>query len=76
MRRRTETIADLATYGREFVRVRPLARYLEVDERTIRRMILEGSLAAVRVGRQWRIPIDAARATFHEKRHSAALSSI
>ena len=61
-RRRTrEPIIDLATHPRRYVTVPALAAYLECDARTVRRMIHEGALPAVRVGRHWRIPVEDTR---------------
>ena len=61
-------ITDLATHPKRYVLIKPLAKYLECDPRTILRMIAVKTLTAVRVGRQWRIPIEVARAAFHEER--------
>lgn len=64
---------DLATYARPFVTVKALADYLDVDRRTIVRMIVAGSLSATKAGRSWRIPTDDARATFHVQRQQRAV---
>lgn len=72
MKRLIERMIDLATYERPFVSVRALAAYLDCDPRTIVRMIHEGTLAATKVGREWRIPTEAARQTFHVELHQRA----
>lgn len=63
---------DLATHPRAFVSVKALATYLDCDRRTITRLIAEEALPAVKVGRLWRIPTDAARSMFHVQQHSEA----
>lgn len=59
---------DLATCAREFVHVKPLAKALGVDPRTVRRMIDSGALSAYRVGREWRIRTEDACRVFHVQR--------
>ena len=66
-RRHERRAFDLATYAKAYVTASALAAYLEVDRRTIVRMIATGALDGVKVGRAWRIPTDAARETFHVK---------
>jgi excisionase family DNA binding protein len=56
---------DLGTHRRPFVTAIELAGWLRVERRTIVRMIKQGSLPAVKAGRCWRIPTDAARRAFH-----------
>lgn len=72
-RRPQPVILDLATHPRPYVTVRALARYLETDPRTILRLIHEGALEAVQVGRHWRIPTEVARQKFHveTQRHAS-----
>lgn len=65
-------ILDLATHPRPYVTVRALAAYLETDPRTILRLIAEGALEAVKVGRTWRIPTEVARQRFHVEIHQQA----
>lgn len=59
---------DLATHRRPYVTPTALAGYLDVDRRTIVGMIHDASLPAVKVGRCWRIPTEAARQAFHVER--------
>lgn len=67
-RKHRPPIHDLATHPREWIEVRELAEYLDVHERTIRRLIAAGALYAVRVGHQWRIPTaEASRSFPHAK---------
>lgn len=61
-------LVDLGTHPVSFVTVADLAVYLLVDARTILRMIEDGALHAVKVGRVWRIPIDEARRAFPVER--------
>jgi excisionase family DNA binding protein len=69
-------LVDLVTHDYPFVTVPELASYLMVDARTLHRMIDDGSLHAVRVGRQWRIPIEEARRAFPVERASRASKCI
>lgn len=63
---------DLAAHRRPFVTATAVADYLDVDPRTIVRMIKEGALIGVKVGRAWRIPTEKARAAFHvEAKHAS-----
>ncbi|MDP1570351.1 MAG: helix-turn-helix domain-containing protein [Vicinamibacterales bacterium] len=66
-------LVDLSSHPVSFVTVTDLATYLLVDERTILRMIEDGALHAVRVGRVWRIPLDEAQRVFpvERARHDA-----
>jgi len=68
MRRRhrliDQPIQDLATHPAKQVTVDALAEHLEAERDTIVRMIHWGKLHAFKVGREWRIPIEAARAAF------------
>lgn len=57
-------LENLDTYPRAFVTVPQLASHLDCDRRTILRMIHDGNLPAARVGRNWRISIEAARRAF------------
>lgn len=72
--RREERLAnfDLATHRRPYTTATELAAYLGVDRRTVVRMITTGALAGTKVGRCWRVPTDAARATFHVERKQAS----
>ena len=38
--------------------VKEVAVYLKVSERLVRKMIATGELEAIKVGREWRVPID------------------
>ncbi len=38
--------------------IKEVAAYLKVSQRLVRRMIASGELEAMKVGREWRIPID------------------
>lgn len=60
-----------AEFPFEWVTPRELARKVDCDVRTIRRMIVGGSIGAYRVGRNWRIPIDLAARAFPEHRRTA-----
>jgi len=55
---------DLSTWPKPFVSARQLAGYMDVVPRTIVRMIRDGALPGVKVGRSWRIPTDDARKAF------------
>ena len=66
---------DLSTHRRAFVTPGQLAHYLDVDPRTIVRMIHQQSLPGVRVGRSWRISTSAARAAFHVEPKQAKQAS-
>ena len=39
--------------------IKEVAAYLKVSQRLVRRMIASGELEAMKVGREWRVPIDA-----------------
>ncbi len=54
--------------GRRYMSMDEVAEYFGVSSRTIRRMITDRKLPAVRVGRQWRVPIAEVEAL--EKRES------
>jgi len=43
---------------RKMMTVEELAQYLRVDERTVYRLLKQGSLPAIKVGRQWRFDMD------------------
>lgn len=68
MRRRhrliDQPIQDLASHAAPFVTVSVLADHLDVERDTIVRMIKWRTLYAFKVGREWRIPIQAAREAF------------
>lgn len=67
---REDTLAfDLLTWARPYVTATQLAGYLDVDRRTVVRMITTAALPAVKAGRCWRIPTDVARAKFHVQQH-------
>ena len=38
--------------------IKEVAAYLKVSQRLVRRMIASGELEAMKVGREWRIPMD------------------
>lgn len=61
-------LRDLTSHPVSFVTVADLAAYLLVDARTVLRMIDDGALHAVKVGRVWRIPLDEARRAFPVER--------
>lgn len=63
---------DLATHERPYVTAAQLADYLDVDRRTVIRMIKDNALPAVKAGRCWRIPTSVAREKFHVKPHEQA----
>lgn len=68
-------LTDLDTFPCAWVTPPELAEYLDCDRRTILRMIDAGSLPAIRVGRNWRIPVAEAKrrfdpARFHVERTS------
>lgn len=69
MARRSQRF-DLRTHDRPFVSVPDLADYLDVTERTVRRMIEIKALPAVKVGRLYRIPTDAARKALQHEQSS------
>lgn len=69
---RAEGGFDLSRHQRPFVSVPDLAGWLDVDRRTIVGMIGAGSLPAVKVGRTWRIPTEAARVAFSAEMHLRA----
>ena len=43
--------------GRDFLLVDDLSKYLEIAPLSVRRLITSGELAAYKVGREYRIPI-------------------
>lgn len=69
-------ITDLARHPSLEVTVAVLAAFKECDERTVVRMIAAGTLDAYKVGREWRIPTNAARAAFHVERHVQTTADI
>ena len=58
--RTLRTEADLE--GRLFVTVTELAALMQLDPRTVRRGIEDGSIPSIRVGRSTRIPVPKIRA--------------
>jgi excisionase family DNA binding protein len=52
---------DLRTTTRPYVSPLALAEFLDVSRRSIYHFVEKGALPAIRVGRQLRIPTDAAR---------------
>lgn len=58
--RTLSTQADLE--GRLFVTVTELAALMQLDPRTVRRGIEDGSIPSIRVGRSTRIPVPKIRA--------------
>lgn len=67
-----QPIHDLATHPSKQITVQVLAEYLEVERDTVARMIRSGSLFAYKAGKEWRIPIDAARDAFPKYRSKSA----
>lgn len=63
-----EPVQELATHQPREMTVHVLAKYLEVDERTITRMISKGTLYAYKVGREWRIPTSDVSRAFPSQR--------
>lgn len=57
-------IKDLSTHEPPLLTRSVLAAYLGVDERAITRLIVEKTLHAFKVGREWRIPTHEARRVF------------
>jgi excisionase family DNA binding protein len=43
--------------GRRYMSIEEVAEYFGVHPRTVHRMLTRHELSAIRVGRQWRIPI-------------------
>lgn len=68
---RVPNVFDLSTWERPFVNAKQLAGYVDVEPRSIIRMIEVGSLKGTKTGRAWRIPTDAAREAFHVQRTAA-----
>jgi excisionase family DNA binding protein len=54
----------------ETLKVAEVAKRLRVDPRTVRRMIDRGDLRGVRVGRLYRVPVDALEAYLRGERPS------
>lgn len=63
-----QPIQDLATHASPYVTVAVLAEHIQVERDTVVRMIRLGTLYAFKVGREWRIPIQAARDAFPTRR--------
>jgi excisionase family DNA binding protein len=51
------TISDLIRSGKDFTDVPVTAGILQCDRRTVRRRIADGTIPAVRIGTEWRIPV-------------------
>lgn len=68
--RRKERL-NLATFTGAHVSVADLADWLEVERRTVIKMIEVGALHGFKVGRQWRVPTAAARTAFPSQQHQA-----
>lgn len=66
----TRAAFDLATTTRQVVTPEQVAADPRVDchVRTIIRMLIDGSLHGYKVGKRWKIPVDAAREAFHVPR--------
>jgi excisionase family DNA binding protein len=65
-------IESLDTYAEPHVSLRQLARYWQVDRRTVRKWIESGLLPAKKLGPTiWRIRIEDARAFDSTARHAA-----
>jgi len=67
-----EPIHDLAAHTAREVTVRVLSTYLEVDDRTVTRLIAAGTLHAYKVGREWRISVASIRRSFPVEPHQRA----
>lgn len=52
----------------ELFSIKEVAAYLKVSQRLVRKMIASGELEAMKVGREWRIPIDAIAAWVENNR--------
>lgn len=65
-------ITSLETYPLPYVSTKALAAYLCCDRRTLLRMIDSGDLHAIRVGRNYKIPIEEARRAFPHQGARAA----
>ena len=73
MRRRSEGwIVDLATHPRRYVSLRVAARYLEVDRRTLNKMLADGLLDSTSFGARQRIAI-VELAAFEERQRGASV---
>jgi hypothetical protein len=57
MRRSEPRIVDPATHPKRSVSLRVAAVYLEVDEKTLRKWLLNGLLSYRKVGRVWKIAV-------------------
>jgi excisionase family DNA binding protein len=51
------TVSDLIRAGLDFTDVSTVAGILQIDRRTVRRRIEDGTFPAVRIGTEWRIPV-------------------
>lgn len=67
-----QPISDLAAHEARAVTVHVLAAYLEVDERTVTRLINAGTLYAYKVGREWHISTASIRRAFPVEPHQRA----
>jgi excisionase family DNA binding protein len=67
-----QPIQDLSSHPSPYVTVSVLAEYLSVERDTVVRMIHLQTLFAFKVGREWRIPIEAAREAFPSRRSMRA----
>ena len=67
-----QPIQDLASHPVAYVTVSVLAEYLYVERDTIVRMIRLKTLYAFKVGREWRIPVEAAQEAFPSRRSQSA----
>lgn len=74
-RRIDQPIVELGRHPTTYVTVAVLADFLEVDRRTVVRMIVEQALGAVKVGREWRVPTREAQRAFGDAayRHSRTI---
>jgi excisionase family DNA binding protein len=51
------TISDLIQSGHDFTDVPVVAGILQCDRRTVRRRIADGTIPAVRIGAEYRVPV-------------------
>ena len=50
----------------EILTVKEVADFLRTTTQQVRRMIANGEIPAVKVGREWRVPLDGLKAFFEE----------
>jgi len=54
----------------ELMTIRQVAEYLQVSISTVRRMLADGRLSGIKVGRAWRIPREAVAQLLADGGHS------